>query len=77
MKRFKHRIFSVTSLLAVLGYFALMATARADVFGSGENAFNIEFVTIGDPGNLADTTGDPNPASGVSAIAFPFGNKMR
>lgn len=41
------------------------AVARADTFGSGENAFTIDFVTIGDPGNVADTTGDPNPAGAV------------
>ena len=38
---------------------------RADTFGSGANSFDIEFVTIGQPGNPADTTGDPNPAGAV------------
>ena len=38
-------------------------TAYGDTFGTDPNhVFEIEFVTIGDPGNLADTTGDPNPA---------------
>ncbi len=37
--------------------------ARADTFGSGENTFEIEFVTIGDPGNPADES--PNPAGAV------------
>ena len=54
--------------LAIL--FALAAVlaatpAAADVFGGGDNAFEIEFVTIGAPGNAADTTGDPNPAGSV------------
>ena len=40
--------------------------ARGDVFGFGNNTFEIEFVTIGDPGNVADTTGIPNPAGSVS-----------
>jgi formylglycine-generating enzyme len=40
--------------------------ASADTFGSGVNSFDIEFVHIGSPGNLADTTGDPNPAGSVS-----------
>jgi formylglycine-generating enzyme required for sulfatase activity len=35
------------------------------VFGTGENRFEIEFVTIDEPGNPADTTGDPNPAGSV------------
>ncbi|MFM8216451.1 MAG: SUMF1/EgtB/PvdO family nonheme iron enzyme [Pirellula sp.] len=34
-------------------------------FGSGANQFNMEFVTIGNPGNTADTTGNPNPAGSV------------
>ena len=38
----------------------------ADTFGSSANRFDIEFVTIGDPGNPADTTGNPNPAGSVS-----------
>ena len=42
------------------------ATASADTFGSADNVFEIEFVTIGDPGNVADTTGDPNPAGAVA-----------
>jgi len=35
-------------------------------FGSGSNAFNMDFTTIGSPGNVADTTGNPNPAGAVS-----------
>ena len=34
---------------SVLAY--AMNPAVADTFGSGANAFEIEFVTIGDPGN--------------------------
>ena len=33
--------------------------------GSGDNTFDIEFVTIGNPGNPADTTGYPNPGGSV------------
>jgi formylglycine-generating enzyme len=36
---------------------ALVASAKADSFGSGGNTFNIEFVNIGNPSNAADTTG--------------------
>ncbi len=44
--------------------FALSATPiKADTFGSDpNNMFEIEFVTIGNPGNADDTTGDPNSA---------------
>ena len=34
-------------------------------FGSGANVFQMEFVTIGNPRNLADTNGLPNPAGSV------------
>jgi hypothetical protein len=37
--------------------------AIADTFGSGANSFEIEFVTIGNPGNPPDA--NPNPAGAV------------
>lgn len=37
-------------------------------FGSGTNSFQMEFVTIGNPGNAADTTGIPNPVGSVGYI---------
>ncbi len=52
--------------IVVLIFAAFCSRARADVFGSGTNAFEIEFVTIGDPGNAADTTGDPSSAGAVA-----------
>jgi formylglycine-generating enzyme len=39
--------------------------ALADTFGSGANTFDIFFTAIGNPGNVADTTGVPNPAGSV------------
>ena len=39
-----------------------------ETFGSGANAFTMDFVTIGNPGNAADTTGSPNPAGSVAYI---------
>jgi formylglycine-generating enzyme len=41
------------------------ADAYADRFGTGANSFTIDFVDIGNPGNVADTTGKPNPAGAV------------
>lgn len=43
------------------------SAAQADIFGSGLNAFNIDFVTIGNPGNAADTdlSADPRFAGSV------------
>lgn len=43
----------------------VVAPAQADTFGSAANTFDIEFVSIGNPGNVADTTGSPNPAGSV------------
>jgi hypothetical protein len=43
--------------------------ALADTFGSGSNTFDIEFVSVGNLGNPADTTGDPNP---VGFVYYPY-----
>jgi hypothetical protein len=44
------------------------AQTITQTFGSGANAFSIDFVQIGNPGNAPDTTGNPNPAGSVSYI---------
>lgn len=55
-------------------WFAVLLTAfscgelLADTFGNGADTFDIEFVTIGNPGNPADTTGTPNPAGAVPYV---------
>jgi formylglycine-generating enzyme required for sulfatase activity len=50
----------------------MAATSQAGVvtFGSGGNQFQMEFVTIGNPNNAADITGDPNPAG---AVGYEYG----
>ncbi len=53
------------SLLA-LGYQSASAQLVTESFGTGVNAFTMEFVTIGNPNNVADTTGSPNPAGSVA-----------
>ncbi len=52
-------------ILVTLFCLAVADGALGDTFGSGANTFDIEFVTIGNPGNAADTTGNPNPAGSV------------
>ena len=42
------------------------AQSLLQTFGSGANQFTMEFVTIGNPNNVADTTGNPNPVGAVS-----------
>ena len=49
-----------------LGYQSASAITVIENFGSGANAFTMEFVTIGNPNNAADTTGSPNPAGSVA-----------
>jgi formylglycine-generating enzyme required for sulfatase activity len=57
-------MFTIT--LLALGYQGASATSLLETFGSGDNAFTMEFVTIGNPNNAADTTGSPNPAGSVA-----------
>jgi formylglycine-generating enzyme required for sulfatase activity len=56
-----------TTAVLILLTFALLyaSTAHADTFGSGGNTLDIDFVTIGNPGNADDITGKPNPAGKV------------
>ena len=57
---------------AILAMSFATAVVNAQVitqnFGTGASAFSMDFVTIGNPGNAADTTGSPNPAGSVSYI---------
>ena len=49
------------ALAAAAGLLTAPDRGAADTFGSGENQFAIDFVTIGNPRNPPDTTHDPNP----------------
>jgi formylglycine-generating enzyme required for sulfatase activity len=54
--------------LLALGYQSASAQLVTERFGTGANAFTIDFVTIGNPGNAADTSGRPNPSGAVGYI---------
>lgn len=43
-------------------------TITRQTFGAGGNAFTIEFVEIGNPGNPADSGGNPNPCGTVHYV---------
>lgn len=60
----------LTLLLAAILCISSTGRAVGAIFGSGANTFNIDFVTIGNPGNAPDVTGTPNPAG---AVAYTFG----
>lgn len=49
-----------------------VSSVLADPFGSGAFTFDIDFVEIGDAGNVADTAGSPNPAGSV-AVEYRIG----
>lgn len=50
-------------ILFFLGTHGFSSVAAADAFGNGANTFTIDFVPIGNPGNLPDA--NPNPAGAV------------
>jgi formylglycine-generating enzyme len=56
----------LTLLLAALLCISSSGNAIGAFFGSGANTFDIPFVSVGNPGNAADATGDPNPAGSVA-----------
>jgi formylglycine-generating enzyme required for sulfatase activity len=60
----------VAGALATVASMAAPSFAAVVSFGSGSNQFNMEFVTIGNAGNAADTTGAPNPAG---AVGYEYG----
>ncbi|MFN5947330.1 MAG: SUMF1/EgtB/PvdO family nonheme iron enzyme [Pirellulaceae bacterium] len=60
----------VALALMVAGTAYAPSYAAVVSFGSGVNQFNMEFVTIGNPGNTADITGVPNPAG---AVGYEYG----
>jgi formylglycine-generating enzyme required for sulfatase activity len=53
-------------VLLALSYQTASAESLLETFGSDANQFTMEFVTIGNPNNAADTTGLPNPAGSVA-----------
>ncbi|MFZ4081382.1 MAG: formylglycine-generating enzyme family protein [Pirellula sp.] len=60
------RVLSVAAgALATVVSLAAPSYAGIVNFGSGGNTFSMEFKTIGNPNNTADTTGLPNPAGAV------------
>jgi hypothetical protein len=65
MNYFVHRL-AVVIVLAVTSIVSSSDSALADTFGSGANTFDIEFVTIGNPGNAPDdVSANPDFAGSV------------
>lgn len=62
-----NKLFKAT-LLTTVFVVSSHAQTITQTFGSGSDQFTMDFVTIGNPGNAADTTGSPNPAGSVSYV---------
>ena len=67
----------------LLRSFATCATVAVCLMGfaaPAAHAVTIDWVTVGDPGNAADTTGNPNPAGAVAdsfqIMKFEFQNSQ-
>ena len=59
----KRRTWMTMAAPALVG---LLATAaHAQIITHGSTTMNMDFVTVGNPGNPGDTTGDPNPCGSV------------
>ena len=56
----------LSALILASAFQTATAQLVTESFGSGANAFTMDFVTIGNPNNAADTTGSPNPAGSVA-----------
>lgn len=57
------------SIVLLLPLSVVASNASADMFGTGTNTFEIEFVSIGNPNNPDDVTGAPNP---VGKVEYSF-----
>ena len=65
------RVLSVAAgALATVASMAAPSYAAVVSFGTGTNQFQMEFVTIGNAGNAADTTGSPTTAG---AVGYEYG----
>jgi len=61
-----NKILNLALIVLALGYQSASAQLVTESFGTGGNAFTMDFVTIGNPGNAADITGSPNSAGSVA-----------
>ena len=69
-KRLMRYVFATCCLLAG----SAQCQAGVVSFGSGANQFNMEFVTIGNPGNAADTRSTSRPISAtLGSVGYTYG----
>jgi len=58
--------------LLALVYQSASAQLVTESFGTGANAFTMDFVTIGNPNNAADTTGNHNERFPIGSVAYTY-----
>ena len=66
MKRFLIVVFIVSVL------FVLSVPSSADVFNLGPGLTSLETVTVGDPGNAADTPEHSGSAAGQGSVSYTY-----
>ena len=75
MKRFSVSFARLSRVVFCVGVAALLTSLAVSA-----HAVTLDMVTVGDPGNTADTTGDPNPAGAVAdafqIMKFEFTNQQ-
>jgi len=64
---FTRSVFPCLTAWAAVAAALLISPAAADTFGTGDNQFTMDFVTVGDAGNAADTHGD-----GYGAVDYAY-----
>jgi formylglycine-generating enzyme required for sulfatase activity len=67
VRRWAKAVWLICLLASLLPSAYAQTTTRG--FGNGANQFTMDFVTIGNPNNVADTTGTPNP---VGSVAYTY-----
>ena len=67
------RLFDFVAAVSISAAFTLSAVQAGTItFGSGSNRFNMEFVTIGDPGNAPDTDVNARPLN-AGSVGYIYG----
>ena len=65
MKKALSPLIAICSLL-------FLENVRSDTFGTGANQFSIDFTTIGNPGNAADTVIQSDGTLGYGSVSYTF-----
>ena len=62
------RLHKLSSMILAAAVLSVAGAAMAETITHGTTAINMDFVTVGNPGNGPDTTGSPNPCGSVGYL---------